>query len=721
MAAGSIIIDLLMRTGSFQTDTARAEKRLKEFKREAEQMGKVVGAAAAAAAVALGYMVKQSINAMDELGKMAQKAGTTTEALSALGYAADLSGVNQEQLTSALVRLSKGMSDAAQGTGEAIKAFDALGISIKNTDGTLKTSDQVLTEVAGKLAGMRDGAEKTALAVALFGRSGADLIPLLNAGKTGIEAMRKEAEQFGIVVSGSASKASEEFNDNITRITTSMRGMITRMTADALPVLNNMAKVFLDIAKNQDVMNAASAALSGVFSALTVVMQTVLVLGANIGFVFQQTGREIGAWVAQLGQLASGNFSGVGVIRDAAIEQAKAARAALDQFERQVMGLGSRGTAPAATPGGGAAPSMTPTPTGGGSGGGSAAAASISAAERQIRAMQMQNALMQRQIELGRELNNFERLQVDLYMDKYGLINDEELKNLERNALLLDMQEKKLQGLENEARIKEEVAKFDEREAERQKSMLSSMLASGPNAQLELQRKNMQLLAKAFEDGAISAAQFKDAATGYLGLVGEQVQKTKSFVEEMGMSFTSAFEDAVLSGKKFSDVLKGLARDIAAIAFRKNVTEPLGNMFTSAIGGSGGGFGGILSSLGRGIASIFSGGRATGGPTQPGRSYLVGENGPEMFVPNTAGQVLPGNNGTTVISSPQIQVNVINNTGTQVQSSQRTRQDGGITQIDVMLETIEGGLARKVQSGSGPLSDVLARQFGMNRAAGAMI
>ena len=94
MAAGSIVIDLLMRTGMFETDVARAEKALDKFQKRAAQMGAAVGAAVVAAGTALAVMVKQSINSMDDLTKLAQSVATTTEELSALAYAADLSGVS---------------------------------------------------------------------------------------------------------------------------------------------------------------------------------------------------------------------------------------------------------------------------------------------------------------------------------------------------------------------------------------------------------------------------------------------------------------------------------------------------------------------------------------------------------------------------------------------------------------------------------------------------
>lgn len=245
MAAGSIIIDLLMKTGSFETDTKRAEKRLKEFDATAKAWGKGIAASAAAAGTALGFMVKQSIDSMDQLAKQAQMVGTTTESLSGLSYAAELAGVSQETLVGSMAKLSKGMSDAAQNTGEALKAFQALQLDPKQFSGT----DEALLQIAERFEGLADGSEKTALAMALFGRSGAQLIPLLNAGRNGITELTDEARKFGIVIGTDSAKAAEEFNDNITRMQTLFKGLVTELTVAVLPALNQVLETLLETSK----------------------------------------------------------------------------------------------------------------------------------------------------------------------------------------------------------------------------------------------------------------------------------------------------------------------------------------------------------------------------------------------------------------------------------------------------------------------------------------
>lgn len=245
MAAGSIIIDLLMKTGAFETDTKRAEKRIKELEKSIKNFGNVVATSTVAAATAFAYMAKASIDNMNKLAKQAQMAGITTESLSGLAYAADLAGVSQDDLTGSLARLAKGMSDASQGTGEALKAFEALNINAKNLSGT----DDALLAIADKFEGMADGANKTALAIALFGRSGAQLIPFLNAGRSGIKELTDEAARLGIIIGGETAKQAETFNDNLTKIASIGKGLFNQIAESWLPTLNELTGGFIEATK----------------------------------------------------------------------------------------------------------------------------------------------------------------------------------------------------------------------------------------------------------------------------------------------------------------------------------------------------------------------------------------------------------------------------------------------------------------------------------------
>lgn len=193
----------------------------------------------------LSAVVKNTINDLDKLDESAERVGVSVEALSALNFAGKLSGLEFEDMTTALTKLSVKMQDAASGNKDAIALFADLGVKVTDASGKLKSADVVLEEVADAFAGFEDGAAKTAAAVDLFGKSGAKLVPLLNQGADGIGRMRKEAESLGAVISGDLAKQAAQFNDNLDRLTIASGAVGKAIAADLLPWLNKLSEEFL--------------------------------------------------------------------------------------------------------------------------------------------------------------------------------------------------------------------------------------------------------------------------------------------------------------------------------------------------------------------------------------------------------------------------------------------------------------------------------------------
>lgn len=187
-------------------------------------------------------LVKGAIDAQDELGKMAQKVGMSVEDLSKLEYAAKLSDISTEQLSSGMKKLNTGMVEAASGTGKAYDALKVMGLSAKDSSGNLKTNSQVLSEVADKFASYSDGAQKSALAVAIFGKSGQEMIPMLNGGSKAIKYAGIELDRFGAVITTGGAKASEEFNDNLTRLSAASSGLGKSIANTLLPTMNSFVE-----------------------------------------------------------------------------------------------------------------------------------------------------------------------------------------------------------------------------------------------------------------------------------------------------------------------------------------------------------------------------------------------------------------------------------------------------------------------------------------------
>ncbi len=267
----------------------------------------IAGAFAVVAAGAVAKLVKKSIDAADNMRKLAQGAGVTTEALSGMSWAASQSGIGLESLATAMSRLNQGAAESVSGTGRYAEAFGALGMSALNAEGALKTADELLLEIADRFEAMPDGAQKSAFAIDLFGRSGAKLIPLLNAGSAGIAELTAQAERLGLVISDEQAAKSEEFNDNIASLGAIASGTGNILANEMLPVMNEMSGLLLDFAEDGDTAREAAASLSVVIKALAI--------GAVfVGAAFKATGSMIGAVGAAAFASATGDFAGAAFI-----------------------------------------------------------------------------------------------------------------------------------------------------------------------------------------------------------------------------------------------------------------------------------------------------------------------------------------------------------------------------------------------------------------------
>ncbi|WP_420337821.1 hypothetical protein [Roseibium sp.] len=234
---GALRVTLGMDSAAFSKGLRNAEARLSRFGKMASKGLLAVGAAATTAAAGLAVSVRGTLTAADAMAKASRKIGVPVAVLSRLKHAADLSGVSFDGLQTALRRLSVSMEDARAGTGEAHAAFDRLGVSVTQADGTLKSSSQVLRELAAAFAGLPDGAEKTALAMDLMGRSGTDMIPMLNGGTAALDNMMAEADGLGLVFTEDMTAHAEAFNDNMTRLGAIFGVLGRQLAADLAPHL----------------------------------------------------------------------------------------------------------------------------------------------------------------------------------------------------------------------------------------------------------------------------------------------------------------------------------------------------------------------------------------------------------------------------------------------------------------------------------------------------
>ena len=280
---------------------------------------------------AFAALVKGAIDSADELNKLSQKIGISVEALSTLQFAAQLSDVGLDTLKTGLKGLSANLTEARAGLGEGAALFQALGISVEDTAGNLKSSDTILLEIADRFASVEDGATKTALAVKLFGKSGMDMIPFLNQGASGIRELMQEAERLGLKLSTETAQAAEAFNDNLTALKASSSGLGITLATELLAPLRVVTDA---IREGQGEATGFAAILGG---ALKTTLEAILVLGVNVAYVFKSMGTEIGGMAAQLTALARLDIRGFKAIGEAMREDAVKARAEVDALSARIL------------------------------------------------------------------------------------------------------------------------------------------------------------------------------------------------------------------------------------------------------------------------------------------------------------------------------------------------------------------------------------------------
>jgi hypothetical protein len=655
MAAGSIVIDLLMRTGSFETDTKRAQARLKELEKEARQVGAAIGTAFAAAAVATAYFVKSTIDAADKAGETAQAVGLTVEAYTSLAFAAQMSGSTQEDLATALTRLAVKAADAAGGSATAGAAFTALGIDIRDAGGAVKDTDRLLVEIADKFRGYADGAEKTALAVDLFGRTGAKLIPLLNAGARGIADLRNEAPALGLVLDTETAVAAGEFNDGLDRLGATVRGLGNSIAREALPALNDFNALMLDLAKSQEAMNLVTGVANFALKAMLVTFQALVVLGSDVAFVLLGVGREIGAIAAQAAALARLDLNGFRAISDAVKQDGERARAELDKFQARVMALGSPGAAagltgrrldastdPRSLTFGQAAPRAPTLPSGGG--GGSASTAAVDRAAQYLESLR-------KQLQGTKDLSVEEALLADIQAGRLGKVlpaQEAELRGIARQIDAAKASETAMQAAMRAAQERSDARKREDEEItaaivaaqEADRSRLESLTAGTYTKQLQQVTADVQFLNRAYAAGAVDVQTWAEAVTQATGRLKQQGEEMDSFAKTMAENVQtflgSAFADAMDGNfKSIGSAFTQMVNRMVAEALAADLSRRL---FGASSGGSGEGWIGAAISA---IGGYFGGGKAGGGDVMPGREYWVGENGPERFVPRTMGTIMP--------------------------------------------------------------------------------
>ncbi|WP_292638535.1 hypothetical protein, partial [Mesorhizobium sp.] len=277
--------------GKFSASLNKVGTDLATVGRRVALLGAGLTAAAAGAGTAVLGLAKSGGEAADAAGKAAEKTGLQVDAYGRLEFAAKQADVSQEELVSGMSKLNKAIAEAAKGTdqaadaidssgvkvtrfGKAIKKaadatkpagsiFDRLGVKIKDANGKLRSNEAIVRDLAEAFSRMPDGALKSALAIELFGKSGANFLPFLNQGRKGLIDLGAEAERLGIVFTRQQAEIGDALGDSLDSVTAAAAGIRLQLGLIFAPGVTALAEGLRDIiTQNKDAILAFGAALN---------------------------------------------------------------------------------------------------------------------------------------------------------------------------------------------------------------------------------------------------------------------------------------------------------------------------------------------------------------------------------------------------------------------------------------------------------------------------
>lgn len=246
--------------GSIFVKTDDADKSIQKTEKSAESLaakfgngiktaakwGAAIATGATVAGTAIFGLATSAAGTADEIDKMSQKIGISTEAYQEWSYVMGQNGMDVDKLATGMKTLVSQMDRAASGTASAQENFDRLKVSIYNADGSLKDQETLLNEVMHALADMENGAEKAQIATELFGKAGIEMMPMLNQGAGAMDELTQRAHELGLVMSEDAVSAGVKLGDTIDDIKKSFSMIGTNLGSAVIPIIQQFADIIVD-------------------------------------------------------------------------------------------------------------------------------------------------------------------------------------------------------------------------------------------------------------------------------------------------------------------------------------------------------------------------------------------------------------------------------------------------------------------------------------------
>lgn len=616
---GTLTLDLIARVGGFTSGMTAAEraadKSLSQIEKRAYAFGNALGnalklaaGAAVAGVTALAASLQVTINDLDELSKSAQKIGITTEELSKLAYAGDLADVSLETLVGSLGKLTKAQAAALDTGSKTAEVFEALGIAVKDADGNLRSSTDVLGDFAQRFQELGGSPEAVAAGFQLFGRSFQDLIPLLKDGREGIQAAGDELERMGGVISTQTGVAAEEFNDNLTRLKTQFTSIMAQIAQQLLPVLVDLTESFKGMANNGDLARNAVVLLTGVIDLGVGALKLYNAAVDNVSIAIEQAIKSFDGWTeitknaASFGAAEGSIAEGLNKIRDAANEAA-------DARERLAS---RRNAAPAADQEAGGIDFTLGAP--------------LSLEEQRKANQRLQVALggtteaKRSAARATKELTAADKEWLDL-QETFSLIEDETAR-FQTDKIIRDG----------------EIAK--QRNEDVQQVLADLEFEKSLIGQTAEEQERLNILRYAGVDAASAEGQAIEESLRVLQERTSVINDQVAVMDSLRDGFTD-FLEGVKEGEGVWKSLKSAVDSVADTIFRiaaQNIAESL-------FGGQGSAGSGWFSQA---LGALFGGGRANGGPVRAGGLYEVNERGTELLSVGGRDYLMMGAQGGTV-------------------------------------------------------------------------
>ena len=550
----------------------------------------------------MGYLVKQSMNTIDALGKTASKIGIATDELGALRYAAEQTGVASNTLDMALQRMVRRVSEAAMGTGEAVKALKEMNIDAAKLNDL--SPDEQFRAIAEAMAGVENQSDKVRLAMRLFDSEGVALVNTLDGGKTALDTFENRARELGMTLSGDLVDGVEEANDAISTFQGFLGGMFKTTVAELAPLIKGITQNMMEWVELK-VQEGGGAGKVARGIAISVVNSTKVIVES-----FGQVANSIIKLGNVAGRVANFLNKWFGEVTT------KEAQAEISNLNKDLYALEKQQQA--ITKAGGKGDYLN----------------------QPINALKEQRKEYQNMIDTATTWTEMQPMQpIDVGASTQWLDDLLEKMKGASEAPATDIGNNDVKGL---GLSEEQMQAMLERKAEYEDNLELWRVTSANNEKVHMQ--NIISIAEQQEQEVL---EIKRKA------LQQQLQMQKDYKRQETMTITEAGNTIIgamaAHNEKAFKINKAIAIKNALIATFEGVSQAMKLPFPANIAMS-------AVALAKGYANVSSI-RATqfrekGGPISAGSPYIVGERGPELIVPNQAANVVPndqlGGNNVTI-------------------------------------------------------------------------